>query len=253
MKKIFNRKLILRLEMLVLIIIALVAVTIAWFVLVKWAKVESLSVKAKENEFIKVALKPGGADVQTLQGQEKYVDIQMPDFYDMPEGMMAPGAYGKVTLYITSLSPLADSCYIYLERIPELLSSIPQGSTREKEINNLLKGHLLFYKEYTETDGYKGMITKEAPLYVKLEEKKEVAVTIYWMWPYEYTDIPVENRNLDKEALFDMDKYEEQNASKYTEDDFVSFYDYGDTKIGLSVKNIHFYAYVSALKEDETR
>ena len=250
MKRIFNRKVLMRLEMIVLITIVLIVLTIAWFAQQGSAHVESLAFQAYKDDLIKVALEPGGPDVQTLTGAERYADINLPDFYDMPEEMMAPGVYGKVTLYITSLSPVVNSCNIYFDRVPEFLTSVSANSAKEEEIKNLLEGHLLFYKEYNEASGYTGMITENEPLTVALEESVEVPVTIYWMWPYEYTNVPLESRNLREEAFFDMDKYQQEYAELYSEDDYISFYDYGDTKIGLSVKNIHFYAYVNTLKED---
>ena len=96
-------------------------------------------------------------------------------------------------------------------------------------------------------------------------------MTIYWVWFYEYSDIPQEGRNrADGGCYFDMDKLkaalavETTTGSSITVDELNSYvqqmneeqknlyYDYGDTRIGLNVPNIQFHIVVNALEGDGT-
>ena len=54
------------------------------------------------------------------------------------------------------------------------------------------------------------------------------------------------------DQFFDKDKYvlESYEKKEYTEKECVSFYDYGDTKLGMHVKDIHFHVYVNGLQYD---
>ena len=127
----------------------------------------------------------------------------------------------------------------------------------KSEIDKLLKGHIQLYSQCTE-DGngkkvYTGLITEEEPFIVPLEQDVEKVVTVYWVWPYEYTDLPQESLDkyvTDKEHFFDEDKYviDIDEAGEYTQKDYISFYDYGDTKLGMNVKDVHFHIYVDGLQ-----
>ena len=256
-----NENLILNIEMMILIMVSLIAVTIAWFILTNRAQVNGMKLQAGGTEYIKVALEAGGQDVLELEGEAKYIDVGMPTFANTRAGQMAPGTYGEMKLYITALSPMAKGCNIRVEHIAEYVETVvddiqnPEaandvGITTKSEIDKLLKGHIQLYSQCIE-DGngekiYSGLITDKEPLVVPLEHNVEKMVSIYWVWPYEYTDLTQESLDefsIDKEQLFDADKYEidVDELSGYDLKDYISFYDYGDTKIGLNVKDIHFH------------
>ena len=263
-----NENLILHIEMMVLIMISLIAVTIAWFVLTNRAQVNGMRLQAGSSEYIKVALEEGGPDVLELVEDEKYIDVGMPVFANTKAGQMAPGTYGEMKLYVTALSPIAKGCSIRVEHIAEYVESVVDDSLdggagnqsniiTKSEIDKLLKGHIQLYSQCTE-DGngkkvYTGLITEEEPFIVPLEKDVEKEVTVYWVWPYEYTDLPQESLDkyvADKEHFFDEDKYEIDidEAGEYTQKDYISFYDYGDTKLGMNVKDVHFHIYVDGLQ-----
>lgn len=138
-------------------------------------------------------------------------------------------------------------------------SSDEGGTTSQvtkSEIDKLIKGHIQLYSNCTTAENgekvYSGLITEENPFTVPLEQNVEKEVTIYWTWPYEYTDVPKDALNSfsDKTYFFDKDKYDIDldEEQKYQENDYISFYDYGDTKLGMHVKNIHFHIYVDGLQ-----
>lgn len=237
MKKKLSRETVLKIELLLVLVVTVIAVTIAWFVLFNQAKASEVSLKSSTAEHIRVALVPGGEDVLELLESEAFVDINMPEFYNMDAGMMAPGVYGHFDLYITALSPVATECTIGVKSISDYIEEVIIDEAAVAELDKLVAGHIQFYTTY-ENDNYSGVIKPESVINVPLSYNEEKKVTIYWRWFYEYTDIPAEGRTLNGEFYFDPDNF--APGSGYTEEDYVLLYDYADTKIGLGVKKIAF-------------
>lgn len=237
MKRKADRTTILKIELGIFIVATIISVTIAWFVRMNTASVKGIDANASSSDYIKVALKPDGADVLELIGDDALVKINMPEFYDTEANKLAPGVYGEINLYITSLNPGVEKCSLTMDFLPEYIDN-----AGEIEISNLLKGHIQFYREKNET-GYTGLITDAASLKVNLEYQTEIPVTIYWVWFYEYRDIPSEGLCFNPENYFDKDKYIENG-------DYVYYYDCGDTKIGTGVKNLAFQIKVDTLNLD---
>ena len=235
-----NENLILNIEMMVLITISLIAVTIAWFVLTNRAQATGVQLMAGDTEYIKVALEAGGQDVTELEGDAKYIDVGMPVFANTKAGQMAPGTYGEMKLYITALSPIAKGCNIRVEHIAEYVQSVvddsldPDAGNQENvitksEIDKLLRGHIQLYAKCEEDANgenvYTELISEGEPLVVHLEQDVEKEVTIYWVWPYEYTDLPEEALQVfgdDKEQFFDEDEYNDTLPDEYPSEIFVS-------------------------------
>lgn len=242
-----NPKIILKIETGILILVTVISITIAWFVRLSDARARDMSLQISTADYLKVALEQGGKDVLELQGNDAYISINMPEFYDLEAKKMAPGVYGHFDLYITAKSPVAKNCEIYAELIPEFQNSIKDNDEVKSEINNLLKGHIQFYTK-NENGTYSGLIEKDNKYVVPLKYNSEEKVTIYWVWFYEYTDIPQEGRNFLPENYFEKNKYQPALADTYTEKELVNFYDYADTRIGLGVDNIMFKIYIDALQ-----
>lgn len=240
MKRKADRTTILKIELGIFIVATIISVTIAWFVRMNTASVKGIDAKASSSDYIKVALESGGKDVLELTGSDALVKINMPEFYDTEANKLAPGVYGKMDLYITSLNPGVDKCSLTMDYLPEYIDNIAIAA--KEEIYNLLKGHIQFYSKKDNT-GYTGLITDDAPLKVNLEYQTEIPVTIYWVWFYEYSDIPPEGLCFNPENYFDKDKYIENG-------DYVYYYDCGDTKIGTGVKNLEFQIKVDTLNLD---
>lgn len=237
MKKKLSRETVLKIELLLVLVVTVIAVTIAWFVLFNQAKASGVSLKSSTAEHIRVALVPGGEDVLELSGDEALININMPEFYNMDADMMAPGVYGHFDLYITALSPVATECTIGVRSICDYIEEVVTDDAAVEELDRLVAGHIQFYTTY-ENDNYSGVIKPESVINLPLSYNEEKKVTIYWRWFYEYTDIPAEGRTLNGEFYFDPDNF--APGSGYTEEDYVLLYDYADTKIGLGVKKIAF-------------
>ena len=259
-----NENFILRLEMIVLLTISLIAVTIAWFVLSNFAKVNSLKLQAGDSDYIKVAVSANDVDILQLPETKRYVEIGMPQFENTRSGELAPGTYGEINIYVTALNPVVDGCSVSINSVPEYTEDVTEEtentakSVTKEEIQKLLKGHIQFYAKCDISDEgtrtYSELITEENPFMVPLTEDEEETVTIYWVWPYEYTDIPEGTVNAfsqDKTYFFDKDKYNSNEESNYKDADYISFYDYGDTKLGMHVKDIHFHICVNGLNYKE--
>ncbi len=290
-----DRQLLLKGEMVLLVAISIITVTIAWFRLQNSALVKGLELGTYGSDYIKVALKPGGQDVSTLDENARSIDINMPNFYNVEKDsqgktLLAPGVSGELNLYITALSPNVSQCHINTECIPLFGTEDADQSTltaeqtqMQESLKKLVKGHIQFYRnrtkdETTGTYSFNGLIGESsendntyATLTISLEQKVEKPVTIYWVWFYEYSDIPQEGRNrADGGCYFDMDKLkaalavETTTGSSITVDELNSYvqqmneeqknlyYDYGDTRIGLNVQNIQFHIVVNALEGDGT-
>ena len=98
----------------ILSILMLVGLTVAWFsgdlgsTLAK-----GMQFRAEEQGDIRIALETGGADISTLEGEDKYVDVGLEqltniefiekdaDGNEVTVWKMAPGAYGQVVFYVT--------------------------------------------------------------------------------------------------------------------------------------------------------
>lgn len=251
---------ILRLEMVILLTISLIAVTIAWFVLSNYVRINGLKLEAGGNEYIKVAVSANDVDVKQLPQSEQYVQIGMPEFENTKSGQLAPGTYGEIKLYVTALNPVVEGCSIRINSIPEYTSALSGGSMAQgqsvttEEIEKLIKGHIQFYSKCDVAGNkqrtYSGLITDDSPLMVALEDGVEKEITVYWVWHYEYTDIPAEALTAfasDKTYFFDKDKYSSSNEANYKTADYISFYDYGDTKLGMYVKDVHFHLRVNGV------
>lgn len=269
MKKKFDQRIIMRIEMVILIVITIIAITLTWFVMANHSREEGWNLQAHGDEYLKVALEPGGEDVGilTLSGNTVEADVQLPQYYDInvsgsAKKLMAPGVSGKIDLYITSLSPVVERCSVSMNSVPEYIDSVSANTILKQKVENLVNGHVQFYTDYDETQGtYSGLIGEGSPLIVEdLKENEERKVTLYWIWFYEYRDIPDEGRALRAENYFDFDHYaiaeEDYRASiegntvsdnSATMQEYITGYDYGDTKIGLSVKDLYFHLHVNAL------
>lgn len=241
-----NPKIVLKIETGILILVTVISITIAWFVRLSDARAENLGLQISTADYLKVALESGGEDVLKLQGKDAYISINMPEFYDLEANKMAPGVYGHFDLYITAKSPIAEKCGIYAEIIPEFQNSIKDNDEVKSEIINLLKGHIQFYTK-NDNGTYSGLIKKDNQYVIPINYNSEEKVTIYWVWFYEYIDIPEEGKNFLPENYFEKNKYTPDLADTYKEKDLVNFYDYADTRIGLGVNNIMFKIYVDAL------
>jgi len=238
--------------MLVVTAVSVMTATVAWFSVHAAVNMEQIEIQAASTETIKVAIEEGGEDVEVLRKEDEntLVSVNMPTFSNVTgEGLMAPGTYGIIKLYVTPLNESVTGCEIVPADVGNwTITYVDESvSAAEKEVlQNLLRGHLLFFGVRTKTDGnytYSNHFSAKKPLQVDLEWDVEndigveKEVTIYWWWPYEYTEIPAEitdyigteNGHLyPREYFFEA----ERETSGYEDN---RLYDYADTRIGMGI------------------
>ncbi len=235
----------------------LVGVTIAWYTAVfSTPTVTNMEMEAEETGDIKIALEQGGADIEELTGSAKYVVIGLEKLTNIEENKMAPGAFGEVKFWVTSLKEDVTRCLI----VPSVVLNLemddgsgepgdgngePDGGNSNSgdgegepdsgdsnneansEIEKLVNKHIAFYTDEAMTE--ENRITELNPADYKLEWQNgagvEKEITIYWQWYYEYPFNQEENDTLsplDKEAK-------------------IREYDIEDTKIGTEVEKMNFH------------
>ena len=249
--------------MLVVTATCLITATVAWFTSSAASYVKAMELQAGTPEVIKVAVEPGGEDVDALrkQGENPEAVIDMPVFTNVTESespVLAPGTHGSITLYITAMKPEISSCKVYpsffgsMENkegliYMESISSFDNPEEEKAIIEKLVQGHILFFENYdTETDTFSKQITLQKPVECELgwgdntNTGIEEQVTFYWYWPYELEDVPSEIKTNNRELFFEPER---DALNKYSDS---RLYDYADTKIGSYVKNVKFHIEVSA-------
>lgn len=251
--------------MLVIVMIAMIAATVAWFTHMSSALAAGLGITTASNESLKVEVKQekntAAADnsqfVEVREGEKETIlaDLEMPVFdnvesYEAPVNAasggstessvqtvskLAPGVYGSVTIRLTALRPEVDHYKItpsvLMTYVDGTVSSGISASGSEEstgtvtgemktQLENLVKGHILFFKTRTEigeSDSGNvtvGEVTKpvsdythckkyvfsdpidiDKPLIGELEwdsdknQGKSCDVIMYWYWPYEYANL----------------------------------------------------------------
>lgn len=206
-------------------ILMLVGVTIAWYTAVyAHPTVTGMNMEAAEVGGIKIALKSGGEDIADLDEDKQYADIGLTELLNIVNGQMAPGAYGSVTFYVTSLNEDINACQITPSFVPEF----EQDATQEKKdhINSILDKHFDFYSDEDMTN----LVDEENPMEVELEWNTtgkgiEKPVTIYWKWHYEYPFTETEkNEKTDEEKKVLIDQYDVEDTQIGTYLEKMSFH-----------------------------
>lgn len=241
-------------------ILMLVGVTIAWYTAVyAHPTVTGMNMEAGEMGSIKIALEPGGEDIAVLQQDNiegnEYAQIGLEELLNIEEGQMAPGAYGKVVFYVTSLNQDITSCRVVPSLMPGYEENfvadyedgvVPENETvtinnSEKVINDVLEEHFDFYTDEDMTTP----VNADSPMEVILIDEtkdelkwdetngigQEVTVTIYWKWHYEDPTATADNPvNTDGTAMSAEDI---ENA--------IYDYDMEDTWIGTHLNTMSFH------------
>lgn len=236
-------------------LLVLVGFTVAWFSGdLGSALAKGMQLRAEEQGDIRIALKKGGADISTLEGEDKYVDVGLEQLSNIEfiekdtEGnnvkvyKMAPGTYGEVVFYVTPLKPTVGGCTIQ----PEVRLKDKDGSliTESSDVYRIANEHLVFYyyKENESTPTLLNMTTvsDEDGTSVTMRESArfslqwdsaankgiEKEVILYWRWDYEYpTDR--ELPSYQESSLNDVEKSNRYNLE--------------DTKIGNEIKQMKFH------------
>ena len=236
-------------------ILMLVGVTIAWYTAVyAHPTVTGMNMEAEEQGSIKIALESGGEDIAVLRENDvegdEYVKIGLEDLLNIENGLMAPGAYGEVVFYVTSLRKDITVCQVIPSLVPDYEESflteegyeegVPDDATvtinnTEKKILEVLEEHFDFYADEAMTLP----VSLEEPLEVVLIDEstdslkwdtennigQEVTVTIYWKWHYEDPEATATDSTMTAD---------EKDAAIYD-------YDMEDTWIGTHLDTMSFH------------
>lgn len=240
----------------ILSILMLVGFTVAWFSGdLGSALAKGMQLRAEEQGDIRIALKEGGADISTLEGENKYVNVgleQLTNIEFMENGTkvykMAPGAYGQVVFYVTPLKQDVGSCTV----VPEVRLKDKAGNlvAQDSDVYRIANEHIIFYYyktgETTPTllnmttvsgkDGTRVTMRESAVFPLEWDSTAntgiEKKITLYWRWDYEYPTDRI------------LPSYQEGIASLgsvSSNEMLKDEYNREDTTIGNEIKHMNFH------------
>lgn len=242
-KQLFQEKIILSFVMCVLLLVVLVTATTAWYASNNAASAHGLELTMDGVGGIKVAIEPGGEDIskrtQLTEDGIPIIPIKLTDLNNIRDGMIGPGSYGPMTFYITSLGESVTSYSIKTQlayKEEDGTSSVLTAEQRKK-LEELINAHISVYVtkeggsfnnplEYYADEQAEDGTAATGPLEFQTEVKAEV----YWVWNYEYSDIPGN-----------------EGASKTQ----IRQYDEEDTTLGNYIDNIWFNIYIQGHTADD--
>lgn len=281
-KQFLEEKIILSAVMCVLLAVVLVTATYGWYALSNTDRAYGLRLKTGgEGGFI-VAIEPNGPDIMSGEYYKKYynrfggtpqfndedgkliakIPINLGEFENIESEKIAPGAYGPLPFYITSLSESIKSYTIKVqfEYKPDRDENAGELTEEEKKkaeyVESMIMDHFTIYqKKYTDKEG---IVRFSDPLTFYLKETDqdviaargalqmgvEVPVEIYWVWNYELTDIP-DYEKLERFKNYDLSRDENGNAINVSDTRrAVRKYDEEDTELGNYLDHIWFNVYI---------
>ena len=107
LKGLFQEKIILSFVMFLLLCVVLFSATTAWYSANNTAVMSGMEIGAGGIGGLKVAIEPGGPDIMMLPEVNEdgipVIPVKLTDLNNVKEQMIAPGSYGPMTFYITSL------------------------------------------------------------------------------------------------------------------------------------------------------
>ncbi len=257
LKRLFQEKIILSFVMCLLLCAVLFSATTAWYAANNTAVMHGMKLEADGIGGLKVAIEPGGPDIMMLPEANAegipVIPIKLTDLNNVKEQMIAPGSYGPMTFYITSLGETVTGYSIkvklsYREEDGTADSLPPEQRARIRE---LMERHIRVYTNMETVSsesgqGRWGRFSDPLEYYTDVDAKDGTAATgelvfnteikaeVYWVWNYEYTDIPG-NGNL-------PEKEEQEKIREYDEE---------DTMLGNYIDNIWFDVYITGQTEEE--
>lgn len=234
----------------ILSILMLVGFTVAWFSGdLGAALAKGMQLRAEEQGDIRIALKKDGADISTLEGENKYVNVGLEELNNIEfveNGVkvykMAPGAYGQVVFYVTPLKQDVGSCTV----VPEVRLKDKDGNlvAQDSDVYRIANEHIIFYYyktgETTPTllnmttvsgkDGTRVTMRESAVFPLEWDSTNdkgsEKEITLYWRWDYEYPTDRV------------LPSYE---GSHLSDAEKKNQYNREDTTIGNEIKHMNFH------------
>lgn len=199
------------------ILICIVAATVAWFAMSPTAKMSGLNLAAADVTDIEISLSDtewkNVGQIYTGDGEDALTvttgfNMKMPAFSNIYDSngtpvvvenanILAPGTYGTMTFYVKSVNARFTSCQISVDKIFNIIDGIDketeEGRALYTEVAALMDGHILCFGTRSGSAGsyvYTDYLSEDNQISVELPSVNEpVPVTIYWVWPYEYEDL----------------------------------------------------------------
>ena len=215
--------------------------------------------------------------MNAINANNKEIDIDLAKLTNIEEGKLGPGSYGTIKFKISTTSK-AEMKYIIritpnIQIIDELADRNTNNMIGKDELLDLVQNHIKFYAvKDVEQENPNNVYQQVIPYYHESEALEIESsgltgtvsansdatvqhVTIYWYWPYEYTDIP--GYGIDNYSSTIYHPWNSENGvttyeGRYSSGDYSSIesrieaYDWDDTKIGNYVTSLTFHFEVSA-------
>ena len=290
MKRIFKQETVMLVSLCLVLLVVMFGATVAWFEGITPASIKEMDIKADDLGDLYVWVKVD--DENTASAGEiddenyaplksvgtgdniKYsIDLDIAKQENIENNTLAPGAYGTVKFKILSKTSRTTGYAISVTPSIELIDgyeNIGSGLT-EEEFKKLVESHLKFYATYDDdSKEYEDVIPYSDECLFLYNEFKGIKgdvneneikyVTLYWYWPYEFTDIPksLDIYNEDSDFYEEFKKYTFSTMTNEKEEivnirreisESIEAYDWDDTYIGNYVQNLKFHFDVESLRK----
>ncbi|MDY6328985.1 MAG: hypothetical protein SPL51_05845 [Lachnospiraceae bacterium] len=290
MKRIFKQETVMLVSLCLVLLVVMFGATVAWFEGITPASIKEMDIKADDLGDLYVWVKVD--DENTASAGEiddenyaplksvgtgdniKYsIDLDIAKQENIEDNTLAPGAYGTVKFKILSKTSRTTGYAISVTPSIELIDgyeNIGSGLT-EEEFKKLVESHLKFYATYDDdSKEYEDVIPYSDECLFLYNEFKGIKgdvneneikyVTLYWYWPYEFTDIPksLDIYNEDSDFYEEFKKYTFSTMINEKEEivnirreisESIEAYDWDDTYIGNYVQSLKFHFDVESLRK----
>ena len=299
MKRIFKQETVMLVSLCLVLLVVMFGATVAWFEGITPASIKEMDIKADDLGDLYVWVKvddentASAGELGTIASageidDENYaplksvgtgdnikysIDLDIAKQENIEDNTLAPGAYGTVKFKILSKTPRTTGYAISVTPSIELIDgyeNIGSGLT-EEEFKKLVESHLKFYATYDDdSKEYEDVIPYSDECLFLYNEFKGIKgdvneneikyVTLYWYWPYEFTDIPksLDIYNEDSDFYEEFKKYTFSTMTNEKEEivnirreisESIEAYDWDDTYIGNYVQSLKFHFDVESLRK----
>lgn len=299
MKHIFKQETVMLVSLCLVLLVVMFGATVAWFEGITPASIKEMDIKADDLGDLYVWVKiddentASAGELGTIASageidDENYaplksvgtddnikysIDLDIAKQENIEDNTLAPGAYGTVKFKILSKTSRTTGYAISVTPSIELIDGyedIGSGLTKE-EFKKLVESHLKFYATYDDVSKkYEDVIPYSDECLFLYNEFKGIKgdvneneikyVTLYWYWPYEFTDIPesldIYNENSDfyeefKKYTFSTMTNENEEIVNIRREisESIEAYDWDDTYIGNYVQSLKFHFDVESLRK----
>ena len=264
-------------------LIAIIAVCISWFVANDKVTMTGTQISAESNEPFEIAsvgerqkaeenyLKDENGNTLLSSGTQKtydsYIDIDTKGtieksltyytggsgvaWYMNGEENLVPGFGGKLEFYLIAKRKGLHSVTVNLNLEGYTLDDSGKKVERleNNKIQNLLKGHILFFRHFDDTYGYYDWLGEEPTITVDAPKREEgqtfvpnipYKVTLYWKWPQYFRNYIYTQRSMYGDLFTD------EMVNKYSEE-YTKFIDFVNSQKTIGSSKLFY------VKEDNEK